>query len=49
VIKPTWRRHFRLPSFEKNAKERGTHCFGRARKVKSLGHPPEVDEHCRVV
>jgi len=49
VIKPTWRRHFRLPPlrqaqgrlFAKNAKERGTHCVGNARKIKSPGHPAE--------
>jgi hypothetical protein len=39
-IKPPWRRHFRLPPFAKNAKERGTHCVGNARKIKSLGHSP---------
>jgi hypothetical protein len=25
--------------FPKNAKERGTHCVGNVRKIKSLGHP----------
>jgi hypothetical protein len=25
--------------FAKNAKERGTHCVGNARKIKSPGHP----------
>jgi hypothetical protein len=25
---------------QKNAKERGTHCVGNARRIKSLGHPP---------
>jgi hypothetical protein len=29
------------PPFAKNAKERGTHCVGNARKIKSPGHPAE--------
>jgi hypothetical protein len=32
----------RAGSSQKNAKERGTHCVGNARKVKSLGHPAQV-------
>jgi hypothetical protein len=40
VTKPTWCRHFRLPPFAKNAKERGTHCVGDASEIKSLGLPP---------
>ena len=44
MIKPTWSRHFRLPPFAKNAKERGTHCVGKARKIKSAGHPAECLE-----
>jgi restriction system protein len=31
---------FPTPALRKNAKERGTHCFGNARKIRSLGHPP---------
>jgi hypothetical protein len=53
VIKCTWRRHFRLPPFAKNAKGRGTHCVGNARKIKGLGRPPsDSDEslyfNCRM-
>ena len=33
--------HSAYPRFPQNAKERGTHCAGNARKIKSLGHPAE--------
>ncbi len=29
--------------FAKNAKERGTHCVGNARKIKSPGYPANFD------
>jgi len=34
-------RHFRFPPLAKNAKERGTHCVGNARKINSPGQPAE--------
>ena len=37
---------FSLPPFAENAKERGTHCVGNARKIKSLGHPPDCEDCC---
>ena len=46
MIKPTWRRHFRLRPFAKNAKERATHCVGNARKIKTPGHPAECLKTC---
>jgi hypothetical protein len=30
------------PILAKNAKERGTHCVGNARKIKSPGHPAPI-------
>jgi hypothetical protein len=41
------RMRLRYPPFAKNAKERGTHCVGNARKIKSLGHPPRAVAHLR--
>ena len=40
MIKPTWRRHFRLPPFAISAKARAPHSVGNARKNRSLGHLP---------
>jgi hypothetical protein len=40
LVKPTWRRHFRLPPFAKNAKDGAPHRVGYASEIKSLGHPP---------
>jgi hypothetical protein len=34
MIKTIWRAAFPIPSFANNAKERGTHCVGAARKIK---------------
>jgi hypothetical protein len=40
VIKPTGRRHFRLPPFAKNAKDGAPHCVDDASEIKSPGHQP---------
>ena len=50
VIRPTWRRHFRLPPlrqaqgrlFARNAKERAPHCVGDASEIKRPGPPASL-------
>jgi hypothetical protein len=46
AVKPTWRRHFRLPPFRNERERTGHPLCGNVRKIKSLRHPPSGTLYC---